>query len=113
MINYIETKQKYNATDSVKITVINDLFIPTVFTPGNRDGKGTNDYWEIKGLQNYPDCIIRVYNLWGDLVFESVGYAQAWDGKSAETELPTGSYYYIIKLNADEKPKTGNLLIIR
>jgi len=110
---YVETKQKCNATDSVKISVINDLFIPTVFTPGNADGRGTNDYWEIKGLQNYPDCIIRVYNLWGDLIFESVGYAQAWDGKSGEKELPTGSYYYIIKLNAEEKPKTGNLLIIR
>ena len=110
---HVESQQKCKASDSVRITVIDELFVPTVFTPGNADGRGTNDFWEIKGLHRYPDCIIRVYNLWGNLVYESKGYKEEWDGRSGDKELPAGNYYYHIELGKGEKPLTGNLMIIR
>ena len=88
-----------------------DLEIPNGFTP-NADGY--NDKWVLKGLNLfYPNCKVTVFNRWGSPVFQSNGYAQDWDGTNKGKELADGTYYYIIQLNADEKPLKGTVTIMR
>ena len=74
------------------------ISIPTAFTP---NGNGVNDSWVIKNIDQYPDCMVIVYNRWGDLVFSSKGYETEWDGKYLGITLPTAVYYYVIE-NIDE-----------
>lgn len=88
----------------------NCLNIPNVFTP---NGDGDNDYWVIKGHENYPEMHITIFNRWGNVIFETDNYDVPWDGKYNGKPVPTGTYYYIIDLkNGNEKIK-GDLTIIR
>ena len=85
--------------------------IPNAFTP---NGDGINDLWNIKSIEAYPKCIVSVYSRYGTLVYQSKGYPRSWDGTSNGSPVPTGTYYYIINLNADNsKPLTGYVAVIR
>jgi gliding motility-associated-like protein len=87
------------------------VVIPNAFTP---NGDGINDLWNIKSIEAYPKCIVSVYSRYGTLVYQSKGYPRSWDGTSNGSLLPTGTYYYIINLNADNsKPLTGYVAVIR
>jgi len=90
---------EFSETFVVNEAQISCLEIPTLFTPNN-DGK--NDYWEIKGIELYPESVIEIYNRWGDIIFESKGYNEAWDGTYKGNVLPISSYVFIITLNDAE-----------
>ena len=91
-----------------------DIIIPTAFTP---DNDLANDHWEIVNLDEvYPNNVVRIYNRWGNLIYESnVGnYAtNPWKGKYKGNDLPVGSYYFIIELNdKNNTKKNGTISII-
>ena len=89
------------------------LIFPTVITP-NFDGR--NDLFVIQYLELiYPDCHVTIFNRWGSVVYESVGYADPWDGTNLNGEaLPLGTYFYRIELNDDEGTVyNGDISIIR
>jgi len=88
----------------------NCLFIPTLFTP---NGDGIHDTWLIDGLDLYPDILVKIFNRWGQLLFESKGYSDAWDGTHNGNELPIAAYYYVIDLNNDTDPLNGSITIKR
>ncbi|MDB5157222.1 MAG: beta-propeller fold lactonase family protein [Mucilaginibacter sp.] len=83
---------------------------PNAFTP---NGDGVNDNWEIKHLDLYTNCTVEVLNRYGQKVYYSNGYPAPWNGKLNGTNLPVGTYYYIIKLGSTAKPVTGYLAILR
>ena len=64
------------------------------FSPNN---DGINDVWNIVGLSSYTDCMVEIYNRYGQLMFQSNGYNKPWDGNYKGSSLPVGAYYYIIK----------------
>ncbi|MFH2094078.1 MAG: gliding motility-associated C-terminal domain-containing protein [Bacteroidota bacterium] len=85
------------------------LFIPTLFTP---NGDGINDYWHIQGIRYYSEIIIKVYNRWGDKVYEyngsGAGYADApWDGIWKGKYAPFGAYVFILDLKDGNEPLQG------
>lgn len=82
--------------------------VPNSFTP-NSDG--INDTWKIDGMENYPNSDIKVYDRNGKLVLSKItaGIFE-WDGKFDSRALPTGSYWYIIKVS-DGRILNGWLLI--
>lgn len=69
-----------------------DLFIPNVVT-ANGDGK--NDYFFIRGIEQYPGSELEIYNRWGSQVFRAVNYSNNWGGAG----LSGGIYYYVLKIN--------------
>jgi gliding motility-associated-like protein len=85
------------------------IVIYNAFTPNN---DGTNDVWNIKNIQSYTKCSIRIFNEWGNEVFTSTGYATPWDGTYNGKALPAATYYYIIDLGNGTKPYTGTVNII-
>ncbi len=99
-------------TDSVLVTVVPNVVIPTGFTP---NGDGWNDAWIIDFIELFPDCEVEVYNRWGEQLFRSVGYRKPWDGRYNGGFVPVGTYYYVIKLNDERfpEPYTGPLTVIR
>ncbi|MBL0056501.1 MAG: gliding motility-associated C-terminal domain-containing protein [Chitinophagaceae bacterium] len=85
-----------SATDDVLVKVIPEVFIPNAFSP---NGDNKNDKWVIPALSQFPDAVVRIYNRYGTVIFESKNYpANPWDGKYKGKEQPTGSYVYMIDL---------------
>lgn len=70
---------------------------PNMITP---NGDGQNDVWVLNNIGAiHPEVVVRVFNRWGNLVFESEGYTENWDGTHNGEPLPMGTYYYVIELN--------------
>ncbi|MBL7813488.1 MAG: gliding motility-associated C-terminal domain-containing protein [Saprospiraceae bacterium] len=65
----------------------------------NDDGK--NDGFYIRGIENYPDNEVIVFNRWGNEVFRKKGYRNddAWKGIWNGFTVPDGTYFYCIYLN--------------
>ncbi|MDG3584172.1 T9SS type B sorting domain-containing protein [Galbibacter pacificus] len=75
-----------------------DVDVPNVFTP---DGDNNNDTWTPKNTIQYPNIITKIYDRYGRVVAE-LRLGDEWDGRYNGTQLPTGDYWYVIKLNGDE-----------
>jgi gliding motility-associated-like protein len=89
------------------------LFIPSVFTP-NADG--INDTWQIDGIELYENPTIRVFDRWGQMIFESLDQDYVpWDGVSqiSNKNQEIATYYYVINLNIDNKKYNGSVTIKR
>lgn len=99
--------------DYVTVFIKNDVTIPTTFSPND---DGINDSWQIDGLENYPNCFIKIYSRWGQIVYQSSGYSssEAWDGTSDSGKLAEGVYFYILELRDEEnKQFKGSITLIR
>lgn len=108
-----DTVSGCTATDYVTVTVNKGLFIPNTFSPNN---DGENDTWEIRGIETYPDCLVTIYNRWGQPVFQSTGYnkEKAWNGEGKTGKVNEGVYFYEIQLRDPEKQIVkGSITLIR
>lgn len=115
------TKNAWNFSNEHPYVLTNPadlLIIPTAFTP---DQDAVHDTWSIPFLdQQYPDNIVRIYNRWGNLLYEHDSKAYGpyenneWDGTFEGKELPIASYYFIIDFNDEEKRSaTGIVTIVK
>ena len=81
----------------------NNLFIPNVFTP-NFDG--INDFFIIKG-NGISSLKTKIYNRWGNLIFESSSLNENWNGKTIRGEdCSEGIYFYIVIAEINYQTKT-------
>ena len=95
-------------------TIITDSWHIEIYNAFSPNGDGKNDVWNIKYISAYPDCDITIFDEWGIKVFESTGYATAWDGTSRKgNKLPAATYYYIIDIKDGSKPFTGSVAILK
>ncbi len=77
--------------------------VPTGFSP---NGDGFNDVLIISGPSACTPIDIRVFNRWGQIVFEQSDYDNTWDGKSNRNEeLPEGTYYLIVDFHRVENQR--------
>lgn len=72
--------------------------IPEGFSPNN---DGINDTFVIKGRNGRP-VTLRIYNRWGNLVYENLNYQDDWSGTSnvgirIGEQLPDGTYFYVVE----------------
>jgi gliding motility-associated-like protein len=73
-----------------------ELALPTGFSP---NGDGNNDFYVIRNIELYPINNLRVFNRWGDFVYESDSYYNQWDGKNSKGEnLAEGTYFIILTI---------------
>lgn len=94
-----------------KITFVKKSFhIPNVFSP---NGDNINDTWNIPGLAEYENCIVEIYNRYGQKLFVSKGYQQPWNGLYKGSPLPVATYYYIINPGRGLGPLSGSVTILR
>lgn len=85
------------------------MLIYDAFSPND---DGYNDLWHIGNVESYPDCSVKIINLWGITVFSSNGYGDPWDGKYNGNKLPSGTYYYIIDPGDGSESLTGSVNIV-
>lgn len=116
VITYKVKDDTQTCTESVGL-VLNHLSTidpPNAFTP---NGDGYNDTWRViydEEMKDYPNLEVEVYNRWGSLVYHAKPYKNDWNGRYNGTDLPIGTYYYVIKLHRGNLPNiSGAVSIIR
>jgi len=97
-------------SDSVFVKV---LFVPKVPNAFSPNGDGINDKWEIKYLNDYPECTVEIFTRTGQMIFQSYGYTTPWDGTYHGSALPIGTYYYIIQPGRGRATMSGSVTILR
>ncbi len=86
-------------TDSVRIFVRGDLFVPNAFTP---DGDGINDVFKAVGT----DIVMfkmEIFNRWGELIFSSANIHDGWNGSMMGNDYFVPADIYPYKIVAHEK----------
>ncbi|MCH8330978.1 MAG: gliding motility-associated C-terminal domain-containing protein [Bacteroidetes bacterium] len=112
----IENEAGCPDTISKRIFVYPESFIklPTAFTPNN-DGENDELKMFFAGILELE--ILRIYNRWGELVFETNNLEDTWDGTFRGKPQDTGTYvYYLVGRPADSDEKIfqkGNITLIR
>jgi gliding motility-associated-like protein len=97
-------------TDAIEVPVTVDpclLDLPNVFTP---NGDDVNDVFFVNGLENYSafgGVDLKVFNRWGNLVYEDSNYQNNWEGK----DISGGTYYYILTLPNTDVHKSALTII--
>lgn len=72
------------------------LYIPSAFTP---DGDRLNDTFTPSGF-GFTKFAFRIFDRWGEQIFSTFTYGEAWDGTSAKSgkELPNDVYVYTVEV---------------
>lgn len=95
---YIETVGKNNKKSLSNSVCLNDCpiyVLPNTFTP---DGNGQNDlFTPILPYRGVTKIDMKVYNRWGNLVFETENPDINWNGTDIKNnkDLPTAVYFYV------------------
>ncbi|WP_298238093.1 T9SS type B sorting domain-containing protein [uncultured Algibacter sp.] len=77
-----------------------DVCITNYFTP---NGDGNQDGWGPGCTDQYRDLTFDIFDRYGRKIV-TLRVGEKWDGKYNGRELPTGDYWYVVKLN-DEKDR--------
>jgi gliding motility-associated-like protein len=94
------------------VTIALPPVLPTGFTP---NGDNENDVFLIRGGP-FKDVDFRVYNNWGELIFQSFDAAEGWDGTFNNEPAPVGVYTWTfsVKMTNDVIiKKSGDVTLIR
>lgn len=90
---------KYGCTDTAEININVDYLpvygIPNAFTP---NGDGKNDYFKIENIRYEKILTFKVFNRWGQLVYDGKDAANGWDGRIDGKPAPMDTYNYYIEL---------------
>ncbi len=98
---------------SVEIFYVeNGIYVPNVFSP---NGDGHNDVFDFYSI-NLKNAETKIYNRWGQLLFESNNLRDKWDGTFNGLPVDVGVYVYSIEaafLDGTSVNKHGNISVLR
>ncbi|HEV3411178.1 MAG TPA: gliding motility-associated C-terminal domain-containing protein [Puia sp.] len=81
------------ATQVVDVLKTCFIAVPGAFTP---NGDGVNDYLYPLNALKAVDLQFKVYNRWGQLVFETTDWLKRWDGTIGGSRAPAGAYVWTL-----------------
>lgn len=112
---YIKSPIGCEGNDSINVWVVSQpsLFIPTGFTP---NGDGKNDLLRPLSVGYSAYKHFRVFNRWGELVFQTDRIGEGWDGNYKGKKSDVGTYFW--SLLAEDKDgqlfeRKGDATLIR
>ncbi|MCF8463669.1 MAG: gliding motility-associated C-terminal domain-containing protein [Flavobacteriales bacterium] len=85
-----------------------EIFVPNVFSPND---DGANDIFKPRGTEPF-DYEMRIYDRWGNCVFETKELAKGWDGTFKGVPMNSAVFVYYI-LSAGEVISKGNVTLLR
>ena len=97
-------------TSCLEITIFpSEIIIPNIFSPNN---DVVNDEFVIYGINDLFD--IKIYNRWGNLVFDQNPYENNWNGENSNgKKLSEGQYFYILKNDQEQIKLNGSVMLVR
>ncbi|HJU45357.1 MAG TPA: gliding motility-associated C-terminal domain-containing protein [Chitinophagaceae bacterium] len=103
------------STDDILVRVFKtlpDIFVPNAFTPG----RGTNTLFRPIPVGIVSLDYFRVYNRWGQLVYNSTNTRNGWDGRVGGKDQSPGTYVWMVQ-GRDYTGRTvfrkGTMVLIR
>lgn len=103
-------------TDTVCKTLSSDLIkaadVPSAFSP---NGDGSNDEFRVRG-SGIREVDFKIYNRWGQLVFETRDHRKGWDGTIGGRPAEIDAYAYILKvifLDDTVVQRQGNVTLLK
>jgi gliding motility-associated-like protein len=89
-----------------------EIFIPNTFTP---NGDGNNDVFYVYG-NAIVKVKMRIYNQWGQFLYESQQLQNGWDGNYKGQMQPNGVYVYYVDLTLNDGTtamRKGTITLLR
>lgn len=90
------------------------VFFPTGFSP---NGDGENDALKLEATVPPTEMYWAIYNRWGEKIFETTNFDDAWDGTYRGQEQPAETYGYVLRVvcAVGQEPlfKQGNVTLLR
>jgi len=71
-----------------------ELVFSNGFSP---NGDEINQFFEIKGIEAFPNNSLSIFNRWGNRVFTTKNYQNDWDGTFNGASLMNGTYFYLFE----------------
>ena len=108
----------YNGTCTTKASLTVNVegaepfFVPNSFSP---NGDGNNDLFQVYGV-GIKTIDLKIFNRWGELIFQSNNQFDGWDGTYKGELQPPGVYVYnvfVTYLNDKREQKVGSITILR
>jgi gliding motility-associated-like protein len=79
---------------AVRVPCTKGIYMPTVFTP-NKDGKNDVVKPSVPGMKKF-ECY-KIYNRWGNLIFECYTELKGWDGTFKGVLQPAETYIWVVQ----------------
>ncbi len=111
-VTAVDTSLNESTAAAVCVDTCRQYVLPSVFTP---NGDGRNDLFHpcdettsadlqaknCPPYQNVKDVDMKIFNRWGNLVYETTNKDVNWNGKeqSSNSDCADGIYYYICTVN--------------
>ena len=89
----------------VRINIVDETqdiqcFAPNVITP---NGDGLNDGFRIPCVDQLEEpSELKIFNRWGDIVYQTADYRNEWTGTFNGKPLPPGTYCYMLRVGNDQ-----------
>ncbi len=101
-------------TKPINVLKLCGEYVPTAFTP---NGDGSNDTYGPLYAVKANNLIFRVYNRWGQKVYETNNWRLAWNGKVNGVDAPTGVYVWSMQYTnrdtQEQRNVKGTVVLIR
>ena len=107
----VEITNEFGCTIVDSVEVIEDcaprITAPNAFRPG-----GVNaEFFVYHKYVSTDDFDVRIYNRWGEIVFQSNDRDFRWDGTYNGRQAPLGTYPYVVKFKGDtDSAETGSTI---
>ncbi len=110
---YVVTVTKAcSVSDSITVYVDDiQIIIPNTFTP---NGDGINDTWQFGNAENLGEINVNIFDRLGNIMtnYTSTENPLGWDGTHNNFDLPSDTFWYIIKFENGET-QSGTVTIRR
>lgn len=106
---YVKAKDNLcNINEATQSFIV--LVFPPFFTPNNDT---YNDFWEVTGMENYPEAEVTIFDQYGKLLIQLRGSKLSWDGTFNKTPLPASDYWYALKIDNTKPVFRGHFSLKR
>ena len=115
----VEGTSKYGCVVKASVPIevqgcdANTIYMPNTFTP---NGDGLNDKFLIRSKTLSSLAFFRIFDEWGQLVFETNKLDEGWDGTIAGKPAALAVYVYTLEgkcQNGYNVTKSGNVTVVR
>lgn len=83
------------------------IVVPNLVNVITPNGDGINDVIDYSALANKQNLIFNIFDRYGNKIFQADKFNNyKWDGTSGNKKVPTGSYWYSVSWNENDKKNT-------
>ncbi len=112
---FVESASGCKGSDDIEVRVVGQptLFVPNAFTP---NGDGLNDILAPITVGYRTLKFFRIFNRWGQMVYNSETLGRGWDGYYGGKLAEVGVYYYVLSTTdrtGKEEQIKGDITLLR